>query len=146
VLTVTNLPASLPSGVTYDFATHSFKLDPSNPAFQHLAAGNHTVVTVNYGVTDGTTTTAASVSWNLVGTNDAPVVTGAVPGCLGGRSSVTLNALAHASDADDGATLSVTNLPGALPPGVTYNALTQSFTLDPSNAAFQHLAAAITQR
>jgi len=57
VLKVTNLPATLPSGVTYDFATHSFKLDSSNSAFQHLAAGDHTMVTVNYGVTDGTTTT-----------------------------------------------------------------------------------------
>jgi VCBS repeat-containing protein len=128
--------------VTYDALTHSFTLDPSNAAFQHLAAGDHTTVTVNYGVTDGTATTAASVSWNVTGTNDAPVVAGAVTGTASeDASSATLNALANASDIDDGATLSVTNLPASLPPGVTYNALSHSFTLDPSNAAFQHLAA-----
>ena len=141
-LSVTNLPASLPPGVTYDALTHSFTLDPSNTAFQHLAAGDHATVTVNYGVTDGTATTAASVSWNVTGTNDAPVVAGAVTGTASeDASSATLNALANASDLDDGATLSVTNLPASLPPGVTYNALTHSFTLDPSNTAFQHLAA-----
>jgi len=141
-LSVTNLPTVLPPGVSYDALTHSFTLDPSNAAFQHLATGDHTTVTVNYGVTDGTATTAASVSWTVTGTNDAPLVAGAVTGAASeDASSVTLDALAHASDVDDGATLSVTNVPGSLPAGVTYDALTHSFTLDPSNAAFQHLAA-----
>jgi len=242
-LSVTNLPDSLPSGVSYDAATHSFTLDPSNAAFRHLATGDHTTVTVDYGVTDGTAATAASVSWNVTGTNDAPVaaakagvaieggattsgnvvaadvddgatltysltsgpapaglsfnangsysfdpkvgaydhlkagatqdvvvsykatdgtvdsnvqtltitvtgtndapvVTGAMTGTAAeDASGVTLNALANASDVDDARALSVTNLPGTLPPGVTYNALTHSFTLDPSNAVFQHLAA-----
>ncbi|HEX6706807.1 MAG TPA: cadherin domain-containing protein [Albitalea sp.] len=141
-LSVTNVPGSLPSGVIYDALTHSFTLDPSNPAFQHLAAGDHTTVTVNYTVTDGIATTAASVSWTVTGVNDAPVVTGAVTGAaLEDSSGVTLNALANASDVDSGATLSVTNVPSSLPPGVTYDALAQCFTLDPSNPAFQHLAA-----
>jgi VCBS repeat-containing protein len=143
-LSVTSLPGSLPPGVTYDASSHSFTLDPSNAAFQHLAAGVHTTVTVNYGVTDGTATTPASVSWNVVGTNDAPVVTGAVTGSASEDApSGTLDALANATDVDTGAALSVTNLPGSLPPGVTYDASTHSFTLDPSNAAFQHLAAGI---
>ena len=141
-LSVANLPGSLPAGVSYDASTHSFTLDPSNAAFQHLAAGAHAVVTVNYGVTDGTSTTPASVSWNVVGTNDAPVVTGALTAsATEDAPSVTLNALANATDVDTGGTLSVTSLPGSLPPGVTYDASTHSFTLDPSNAAFQHLAA-----
>lgn len=141
-LSVTDVPGSLPPGVTYHAPTHSFTLDPSNAAFQHLADGDHATVTVHYNVTDGTATTAASISWSVAGTNDAPVVTGAVTGIASeDASSATLDALANASDADDGATLSVTNLPGSLPPGVTYDALTHSFTLDPSNVAFQHLAA-----
>ncbi|HKX42735.1 MAG TPA: VCBS domain-containing protein, partial [Burkholderiaceae bacterium] len=115
-LSVTNLPASLPPGVTYDAATHAFTLDPSHAAFQHLAAGEHASVTVNYGVSDGTSTTAASVSWDVVGTNDAPAVTGAVTGsATEDAASVTLNALARASDVDTGSTLSVTNLPASLP-------------------------------
>ncbi|MEO8547740.1 MAG: VCBS domain-containing protein, partial [Sphingomicrobium sp.] len=144
-LSVVNVPASLPAGVTYNAATHSFTLDPANAAYQHLAAGQTTTVTVSYGVTDGTATTPASVSWTVTGTNDAPVVSGAVLGSAteDGLSS-SLNALANASDVDDGTTLSVVNVPAVLPPGVTYNAATHSFTLDPANAAYQHLAAGQT--
>ena len=53
----------------------------------------------------------------------------------------TLNALANASDVDDGTTLLGTlNIPASLPAGVSYNAATHSFTLDPTDAAFQYLA------
>src|SRR5206468_1392691 len=128
-LSVTNLPGSLPPGVTYDALTHAFTLDPSNAAFQHLPAGAHATVAVNYGVTDGTATTAASVSWDVTGTNDAPVVAGAVTGVASQDASISpYTALFRSSDVDAGATLSVTNLPAALPPGVTYDALTHAFT------------------
>ena len=247
-LTVVNVPAaaSLPAGVTYNAATHSFTLDPSNAAYQHLAAGQAVDVCVSYGVSDGTATTGASVTFTVTGTNDAPVAaakaavatggaavingnvvatdaddgaplsysltSGAAPaglifhadgsysfdptvgaydhlkagatqdvvvsykandgtadsnvatltitvtgtndapvvsGTVTGNvtedhATVTLNALANAADVDDGATLSVTNLPGSLPAGVSYDAAAHSFTLDPSNAAYQHLAAGQT--
>src|SRR5205807_183851 len=83
-------------------------------------------------------------SWTVTGTNDAPVVSGTVTGTAteDGASS-SLNGLANASDVDDGTTLSVVNVP-ALPAGVTYYAGTHTFTLDPANAAFQHLAAGQT--
>src|SRR6185295_799883 len=141
VLQVTNVPASLPAGVTYSAATHSFTLDPANAAYQHLAQNEQTTVTVNYDVTDGLATTAASVSWIVSGINDAPVVSGAVMGAAGEDGVVVaLNALANASDIDDGAVLQVVNLPASLPAGVTYSAATHSFSLDPSNAAYQQLA------
>ena len=70
-LSVVNVPATLPAGVTYNPTTHAFALDPSNAAYQHLAAGATQVVTVSYGVSDGTATTGASVSWTVTGTNDA---------------------------------------------------------------------------
>ena len=35
---------------------------------------------MTYAVSDGITSTPASVSWTVTGTNDAPVVTGAVTG------------------------------------------------------------------
>src|SRR5436190_261796 len=144
-LWVTGVPASLPAGVSYDAATHSFTLDPSNAAFQHLAAGQTTDVTVNYGVSDGTATTAASVKFTVTGTNDAPVVSGAVTGnATEDAAAVTLNALANASDVDDGTMLSVTGVPASLPAGVTYDGSTHSFTLDPSNVGYQHLAAGQT--
>jgi VCBS repeat-containing protein len=141
VLQVTNVPAPLPAGVTYDAVTHSFTLDPTNAAYQHLAQDQQTTVTVNYGVSDGLAITATSATWTVTGANDAPVVSGAVTGsAVEDGSAMTLDALANASDIDTGAVLQVTNVPASLPAGVTYNSATHRFTLDPTNAAYQHLA------
>jgi VCBS repeat-containing protein len=140
VLSVVNVPGTLPPGVSYDAATHSFKLDPSHSAYQHLAQGQTDSVVVNYGVSDGTATTPASVTFVITGVNDAPVVTAALTaGATEDAAAVKVNALAHASDVDDGTTLNVV-LPSSLPAGVTYDPATHSFTLDPSHAAYQHLA------
>jgi hypothetical protein len=65
--TLVNLPASLPDGVTYDPATHSFTLDPGAAAYQALGAGESVTVSVDYGVVDGATTTAAEVAWTVTG-------------------------------------------------------------------------------
>ena len=139
-LSITGVP-DLPPGVTFDPATKSFTLDPSNAAYQHLAAGQQTTVTVHYGVTDGLVTEDTSVSWTVTGTNQAPVVSGVVAGsATEGNAAVTLDALANASDVDDGTILSVTGLPESLPAGVTFDPAKHTFTLDPSNAAYQHLA------
>ncbi|MDP3523656.1 MAG: cadherin-like domain-containing protein, partial [Hoeflea sp.] len=145
VLTVVDLPPTRPAGVSYDAATQRFTLDPAHAAYQSLAAGATTTVTVAYGVSDGTATTPASVSWTVTGTNDAPVVSGAVTGAaIEDGSSVSLDALANASDVDAGAILSVVDLPATLPAGVNYDAATQRFTLDPAHAAYQSLAAGAT--
>ena len=72
--------------------------------------------------------------------NDAPVVSGPVTGTATENGTPDfLNALANASD-PDGDTLQVVNVPGSLPAGVSYSSILQGFILDPSNAAFQHLA------
>ncbi|UFS81470.1 DUF5801 domain-containing protein [Rhizobium sp. T136] len=73
-LAVTGVPGTLPAGVIYDAATHSFTLDPSHSAYQSLASGQTTTVTVNYSVSDGMASTPTSVSWTVTGTNDAAVV------------------------------------------------------------------------
>jgi len=141
-LQVVDVPTQLPAGVSYDAATHSFTLDPKHAAYDHLAAGQPTTVTVNYAVSDGVALTAASVSWTVTGTNDAPAVSGAVSGgATEGGAAVTLNALANATDVDDGTTLQVVDVPAQLPAGVSYDAATHSFTLDPKHAAYDHLAA-----
>jgi len=75
-LSVTGYGA-LPAGVSYDSATRSFKLDPTNTAYQDLADGQTRQVTVNYNVTDGVNSTPTSVTWTVVGTNDAPTITSA---------------------------------------------------------------------
>ena len=140
-LSVVGLPGTLPAGVSYNAASHSFTLDPNNPTFQHLAQGEQTTVTVSYGVSDGTATTPASVSWTVTGIDEAPTVSGPVTGAAteGGAASV-LNALANAADVDSGTTLSVVNVPGTLPAGVSYDTASHSFTLDPTDPAFQGLA------
>ena len=143
---MTGVPVTLPAGVTYNETSLEFTLDPSVAAYQHLADGATQVVIVNYGVFDGTATTPHSVSFTITGTNDAPVVSGAVTGnATEAGTSVTLNALLNASDVDDGTTLTVTSVPGVLPAGVTYNAATHAFTLDPTNAAYQSLSVGVTQ-
>jgi VCBS repeat-containing protein len=145
-LSVVNVPSTLPAGVTYDAATHSFAIDPSNAAYQHLAAGQAATVTVSYGVTDGIATTPASVTFTVTGTNDAPVVSGAVTGSATEDGAVVkLDGLGAASDVDDNTTLSVVNVPSTLPAGVTYDAATHSFALDPANAAYQSLGLGATQ-
>jgi VCBS repeat-containing protein len=245
-LSVTGLPDDLPAGVTYDAGTHTFSLDPTNDAYQHLSEGAHTTVTVSYQVTDGHVTVDQTASWDVtgvndaasidgeytgnvkedttataggtvnvsdvddgeahfqavpdaalhgtygdftfdngawtytlnndsdavqdlgegvtkedtltvtsqdgtasetitvevVGTNDAPIVSGPVSGTAtedGDASSV--DALGNATDRDTGDTLSVSDLPGSLPAGVSYDEETHTFTLDPSDNAYQHLAA-----
>ncbi|MGE5648788.1 MAG: cadherin-like domain-containing protein [Bacillota bacterium] len=131
--------------MSYDATTHSFTLDPNNAAYQSLAQGATTTVTVSYDVSDGTATTPASVSFTVTGTNDAPVVSGVVTGSATEDGAVaTVDALANASDVDAGAHLSVVNVPTDLPAGVSYDAASHSFTLDPNNAAYQSLAQGAT--
>ncbi|MGZ5051909.1 MAG: VCBS domain-containing protein [Methylobacter sp.] len=77
-LSVTDLPSSLPAGVSYDATTHSFSLNPTDQAYQHLAEGQPATVTLNYGISDGTVTVPASASWTIVGTNDAAVLGSAI--------------------------------------------------------------------
>lgn len=111
-------------------------------AVQYLAEGEVQIETYVVSVDDGQGgNVQQTVAVTITGTNDAPVVTGVVTGRAAEDGAVsTLSALANASDIDTGATLSVVNLPTTLPAGVTYDATSKSFTLDPSNAAFQSLA------
>ncbi|MCK3777184.1 cadherin-like domain-containing protein, partial [Ensifer sesbaniae] len=93
-------------------------------------------------VSDGIATTPASVTWTVTGTNDAPAVSGAVSdGATEGGTPVTLDALANATDVDDGTALQVVDVPAQLPAGVSYDAATHAFALDPKHAAYDHLAA-----
>jgi VCBS repeat-containing protein len=115
-LTVVNVPTALPAGVTYSADTHSFTLDPANAAYESLRAGQTQVVTVSYGVSDGSLTTGASTSWTITGANDAPTAHGDT-GAVSDNQSVTLDVLANDTDIDigDGKTIvsvSATSLGG----------------------------------
>jgi len=105
---VVNVPSSQPAGVTYDAGTHSFTLDPSAAAYQHLAQGQSLDVTVNYGVSDGIATTAASVKFTVSGTNDIPTISGTASGTVQEDTNVLANGKLFTSgalsiiDADQG--------------------------------------------
>ena len=120
ILSVVDVPGALPAGVTYNPATGSFTLDPANAAYQSLAAGATTSVSVSYGVSDGTVTTPASVSWTVTGTNDAPVAVGDMVS-TDEDTSVTITVLGNDTDID-GDTLTITQIDGqAASVGVAVN-------------------------
>src|ERR1051326_6265120 len=115
----------------------------NNAAIQHMSALDSTTDSFSVTCTDGTASRLVTVA--IHGANDAPLVSGPVTGDANEDGpAVTLSALANATAVDDGAVLSVVDIPGALPAGVTYDSLTKSFTLDPSNAAYQALGSGDT--
>ncbi|WP_431478321.1 beta strand repeat-containing protein [Massilia eburnea] len=141
--------ATAPAGVSLVGSTLS--VDPSNTAFNHLAAGAHATVVVSYNVKDAQgATVAQSATITINGTNDVPVVSAALTSTAAeGAGSYAMNLLSGASDADDGetATLSVANVGysvdgGAVssttPAGVSLAGST--LTVNPANGAFDHLA------
>lgn len=143
VLNVTGLPPALPAGVSFDSATSRFTLDPSHPAYQVLSEGEVTVVTVDYGVSDGSAVAPASVSWTVTGTNDAPTAA-AVDGTVSEDGPALSIALAGA-DADsenDASNLTYTIVSG--PSAGTATISGSTLTFDPGSS-FDHLAAGETQ-
>src|SRR5262249_45957467 len=123
---------------TLDTSTNvlTFVLDPLNPELRALALGQHRDATFTIPVIDNLGfTEQATVTFTIDGSDHVvPTVQG--QGADGG-ANVTPDALANFGHDTP---LSVIGLAG-LPPGVTFDPATKSFTLDPSNVAYQHLAA-----
>jgi VCBS repeat-containing protein len=101
-LSVVNVPAALPAGVTYNAATHSFTINPANGAYQYLAQGQTTTVTVTYAVTDGIATTPASAMWTIAGTNDAATISGTASGAVTEDATLTTGGMLTVADVDSG--------------------------------------------
>jgi VCBS repeat-containing protein len=76
-LKVVDLPANLPDGVSFNAQTHLFSFDASHAKYQYLAMGEVLSVPVKFGISDGTTTTTATVTFKVTGVNDAPVAVAA---------------------------------------------------------------------
>lgn len=132
-LTITDVTINSGGGSIFRGETGSWTYTPGS--------NYHGPVSFNYTVSDGSLTASSTASLTLASVNDAPTVSGAVTGTATEDGTPGfLNALANASDAD-GDTLAVVNVPETLPAGVHYNGELQSFFLDPSDAAFQHLGA-----
>ncbi|MBS1191150.1 MAG: Type secretory pathway [Rhodocyclaceae bacterium] len=119
----------------------SWTFDLNNDAVQHLA--QDATLTKTFAVQSLDGTASQDVTVTITGTNDAPIV--ANPLTAAGtedHAAVTVNLLAGASDVDDGARLSATDI-GSLPAGVSV--ADNTLTIDPTDAAFQHLAAGVTE-
>lgn len=126
--------------VAYNMNTAAFRSE-----FQSLAEGVTGYDTFTYAIRLGNGTLSWSTATvEIAGRNDAPVVSAQAANATEGGSSVTVNALATASDVDAGTTLKVIDMPVTLPAGVTYAEETRSFRLDPCNAAYDHLAQGAT--
>jgi VCBS repeat-containing protein len=125
----------------------------------HLAEGQTQTDTFRYAIQLGNGTLSwATVSVTITGTNDTPTVTAALTASADeGVASFTKDLLSGAKDADDGetATLSVQassvtySVDGGAasttaPAGVSLSGNT--LTVDPSDAAFDHLAVGVKQK
>ena len=140
-----------PAGVSLGGDGHTLTVDPANPAFNHLAVGEHTTIVVSYNVTDAQGATVAQTETITInGTNDAPVVAAPLSDNVNeGGAVFTHDLLIGASDVDHGqtATLYVANVTyavdggaalGTVPAGVSL--VGHTLTVDPANPAFNHLA------
>ncbi|EZH83806.1 outer membrane adhesin like protein, partial [Ectopseudomonas composti] len=126
---------TLPAGFTLN-SDGSWTLDPSNAAYQHLAEGKSTTLTINFTATDGTLSSSSTLTITVTGVNDTPVVTAATAqanegdGVIGGQID--------ASDVDDGAVLDFST--SANIAGLTLGSDGQ-WTFDASNSAYDYLKA-----
>jgi len=135
-----SLIQTAPAGFSLDSSTGAWTFDPSDAAYQALAAGEIKVIELPFTVTDEHGATSQSVlSLTVTGTNDAPSVAAALTAAADeDDASFNLDLLAGANDVDNSAVLGVTNV-SSLPAGLTL--LGSTLNVDPAHAAFQDLAA-----
>ncbi|MBN3537828.1 Ig-like domain-containing protein [Sphingomonas pseudosanguinis] len=130
------------AGLTLN-ADGSYSFDAGNAAYQALAEGEVQTIVAGYGVSDGQGgTAAATLTITVTGRNDGPVAVADTAVAVEDGAKVTGNVGANDSDVDHGAVLTyaATNTVA----GLTINA-DGSYVFDPSNAAYQNLAAGATR-
>ncbi|MFM9940452.1 MAG: VCBS domain-containing protein [Hyphomicrobiaceae bacterium] len=116
-----------------------------NGAYDSLASGQVVQQFIGYSVTspngvlNGNPNGSNSLIIGIGGTNDSPTVTMQTATATEDGAAVTVNALAEASDVDNGAVLTAIVDLMTLPPGVSYAG--GVFTLDPNDPSFDDLAA-----
>ncbi|MFB2776580.1 VCBS domain-containing protein [Shewanella xiamenensis] len=122
-------------------ADGSYSFDPANAAYQHLAAGQTETLTIPVSVTDSAGATATQqLVITVTGSNDVPVLTAQSQSITEDGAKLTGQMVAKDVDTGDSQTFSST----AQTAGFTLNA-DGSYSFDPANAAYQHLAAGQTQ-
>lgn len=99
---IETVPPVLPPGVTWDATFNAFVIDPSDPAFDSLAAGMATTITLNFNITDGTNTVPHSMILTVTGVNDQAVVSGLSTGAVVEDSAASASGLLGVQDVDAG--------------------------------------------
>ena len=141
-LTFSVKAADAAPGFVLDSATGKWTVDTSNAAYQSLAAGETKVYSVPFTVTDPSGATSTStLTLTMTGVNDAPV---AVATSTAVFEDSTVSGTLLAKDIDNGDVLTYSVKASDTPAGFTLNTATGQWTLDASNAAYQHLAAGQT--
>ncbi|HEY0683213.1 MAG TPA: VCBS domain-containing protein, partial [Steroidobacter sp.] len=132
-----------PAGLSFN-SDGSYSFDPSQAAYQHLAAGASEDVVASYTVTDQHgASTSATLTITVTGTNDTPIAVADVNSATEDGVALVGTVATNDSDVDDGAVLSYA-LDAPAPAGLTFNS-DGSYSFDPSHAAYQHLAAGATE-
>jgi VCBS repeat len=120
----------------------SYSFDPSDAAYQDLAAGETREVSAGFIATDEAgASDAGTLAITVTGVNDAPVAEDAEATATEDGDAVTGTLTASDVDTGDAVTFSAD---GALPAGLTLDA-DGSYSFDPSDAAYQDLAAGETR-
>ena len=129
-LSVTGLTQTIGSPVTVSLAGGVLTLDPAQLGF--LAAGETADLTFDFGVSDGTDTTARSLTVTVAGRNDAPVVTGPLAVTTNEDADPLLvDLLQGASDPDTSDTLTVATFAQTGGRAVSFSSTGGVLTLDP---------------
>ncbi len=131
--------AETPAGfVLNDDGSYSF--DPADEAYEHLSAGDSTVLTIPVTVTDDQGATDTSqIQITVTGTNDAPVA-GADVTAKAAEGDTAFGGQLTATDLDEGATATFTVSDGAdVPAGFVLNE-DGSYHFDPAEEAYDHLS------
>ncbi|OQX35490.1 MAG: hypothetical protein B0D96_06710, partial [Candidatus Sedimenticola endophacoides] len=116
-----------------------FSFDPSDAAYDHMAAGDTRVLSIPVTVTDEHGASASSrVTVTVTGTNDAPVA-GAGVAMAVDEGGAALTGQLSASDVDDGAVLTYAVADGVeLPAGFVLDGA-GSYHFDPAHEAYDYL-------
>nr|WP_315981314.1 VCBS domain-containing protein [Aliamphritea spongicola] len=134
--------ASVPAGFTLN-ADGSYSFNPQDTAYNSLDAGDVQTLTIPVTVTDEHgATDAQQIQITVNGTNDTPVA-GADISRNVAEDAPQLTGSFSATDADDSASLSY-SLAGSAPAGFNLSA-DGTYTFDPADDSYQHLAAGDTQ-
>ena len=114
----------------------TYNLDNSKVESLAVVNGQRQTLTETFTVysVDGT---SKQITVAVTGTNDTPEVSAQVTQQVSEDTIATIDLLEHASDKDDGARLSVTDV-GSLPAGVSVSGST--LTIDTNHEAYQHLS------